>query len=480
MTDHNLELIVWEQYSPSASKNWEQIESISFISWLCEMKNFRQFIQEHQKIILDSLADGVFTVDRDWRVTSFNRAAEKITGISRTEAIGKLCFEVLRANVCETGCLIRKSIETGKPVFDRPLYIVRADKKRIPISVTTAFLKDSDGNIIGGVETFRDMTVVSELRKALARQYCFDDILSKNKKMHQLFGILPQIAESGSTVLIEGPSGTGKELFATAIHRHSPKKNGPFVAVNCGALPDALIESELFGYKAGAFTDAKKDKPGRFALAQNGTIFLDEIGDISYAVQVRLLRVLEDKAYEPLGSTKSVKTNARVVAATHQNLKRLVEQGRFREDLYYRINVIRLSLPTLSERKEDIALLAEHFIEKFNSIRARTIVGLTQKAMAAVLLYDWPGNVRELENAIEHAFVLCKGQMIRLHHLPEWVQPEKDSIQISTNMTLKEIEKTTIQQALIRNDWKKMATTRELGIDKNTLRRKIIRLGIIK
>jgi transcriptional regulator with PAS, ATPase and Fis domain len=275
------------------------------------------------------------------------------------------------------------------------------------------------------------------------------------EEIHQLFGILPQIAESGSTVLIEGPSGTGKELFATAIHRHSPKKNGPFVAVNCGALPDALIESELFGYKAGAFTDAKKDKPGRFALAQNGTIFLDEIGDISYAVQVRLLRVLEDKAYEPLGSTKSVKTNARVVAATHQNLKQLVEQGRFREDLYYRINVIRLSLPTLSERKEDIALLAEHFIEKFNSIRARTIVGLTQKAMAAVLLYDWPGNVRELENAIEHAFVLCKGQMIRLHHLPEWVQPEKDSIQISTNMTLKEIEKTAIQKALIRNNWKK-------------------------
>ena len=452
---------------------------MSFIFGQCEMQNYRQPIQEHQKIILDSLADGVFTVDKDWHVTSFNRAAEKITGISRTEAIGKLCFEVFRANVCETGCLIRKSIETGTPVFDMPLYIVRADNKRIPISVTTAFLRDADGNIIGGVETFRDMTVVSELRKALVRQYSFDDILSKNKKIHQLFGILPQIAESGSTVLIEGPSGTGKELFATAIHRHSPKNNGPFVAVNCGALPDALIESELFGYKAGAFTDAKKDKPGRFALAQNGTLFLDEIGDISPAVQVRLLRVLEGKAYEPLGSTKSVKTNARVVTATHQNLKDLVEQGRFREDLYYRINVIRLSLPTLSERKEDIALLAEHFIEKFNCIKDRTIVGLTQKAMAAMLLYHWPGNVRELENAIEHAFVLCKGQMIRLDHLPEWVQPAKDSIQISTKMTLKEIEKTAIQQALLRNNWKKMAVARELGIDKNTLRRKIIRLGII-
>ena len=206
----------------------------------------------------------------------------------------------------------------------------------------------------------------------------------------------------------------------------------------------------------------------------------DEIGDISHAVQVRLLRVLEDKAYEPLGSTKSVKTNARVVAATHQNLKKLVEQGRFREDLFYRINVIRLSLPTLSERKEDIAFLAEHFIEKFNSIKDRTVVGLTQKAMAAVMLYDWPGNVRELENAIEHAFVLCKGEMIRLHHLPEWVQPKKDSIQFSTDMTLKEIEKSAIEQALVRNEWKTMATARELGIDKNTLRRKIKRLGLIR
>ena len=335
------------------------------------MANSRLNISEHQKIIFDSLADGVFTVDMDWRITSFNRAAEKITGIPRTEAIGKRCHEVFRASVCESGCLIRNSMGTGKPVFDMPVYIVRADKKRIPISVTTALLKDADGNVIGGVETFRDMTVVRELRKALDNRYSFDDIVSKNKKIHQLFSILPPIAESDSTVLIEGPSGTGKELFATAIHRHSSNQNGPFVAVNCGALPDALIESELFGYKAGAFTDAKKDKPGRFALAQHGTIFLDEIGDISPAVQVRLLRVLEDKAYEPLGSTKSVQTDARVIAATHRNLNELVQDGRFREDLYFRINVVRLSLPALAERKEDIPLLVDHFIEKFNILKDR-------------------------------------------------------------------------------------------------------------
>ena len=442
------------------------------------MKNNPLAISEHQRIICDSLADGVFTVDMDSCITSFNRAAEEITGIPREEAIGKRCYEVFRASVCESGCLIRQSNGTGKPVFDMPVYIVRADKKRIPISVTTALLKDEDGNIIGGVETFRDMTVVRELRKALVNQYSFDEIISKNEKIHQLFDILPQIAESDSTVLIDGPSGTGKELLATAIHKHSLKQDGPFVAVNCGALPETLIESELFGYKAGAFTDAKKDKPGRFDLAQNGTIFLDEIGDISLAVQVRLLRVLEDKAFEPLGSTTTAKTNARIIAATHRNLKELVKNGRFREDLYFRINVIRLSLPPLSERKEDIPLLVDHFIEKFNIIKDRKIVGVTQKAMAAVILYEWPGNIRELENSIEHAFVLCKGQEIRLHHLPDWVKPQNDSIQIPTGLTLKEIEKTAIQQALVRNHWKKMATARELDIDKNTLRRKIIRFGI--
>ena len=442
------------------------------------MKSNKYAISEFQQIIYDSLADGVFTVDMDWRITSFNRAAEKITGITREEAIGKRCFEVFRANVCEAGCVIQKSIETDTFISDMPVYIVRADKKRIPITVNTALLKDSQGQVIGGVETFRDMTVVTRLRQELARHHTFDDILSKNDRILKLFSVLPQIAESDSTVLIEGATGTGKELFATAIHKHSQKKDGPFVAVNCGALPDTLIESELFGYKQGAFTDAKKDKPGRFALAENGTIFLDEIGDISPAIQVRLLRVLEEKAYEPLGSTASVKTNARVIAATHRNLKEWVAKGRFREDLYFRINVIKLTLPVLADRKEDIPLLVDHFIQHFNLLKGKDLIGLSQRAMAAVLLYDWPGNVRELENAIEHAFVISRGQVIRLNDLPEAIHPRKEAFQIPTGLTLKEIEKHAIHQALVRNNGKKMATARELGIDKNTLRRKVNRLGI--
>ena len=388
------------------------------------MKLPKEQIQEHYQIILDSIADGVFTVNLDLCITSFNKGSEEITGIPREEAIGRPCFEVLRSSMCETGCLIRQTIEEKIPIVNMPVYILRADKKRIPITVTTALLKDSQGKIIGGVETFRDLTVVNKLRKALRKQHSFDDIISKNSKMFELFSILPQIAESNSSVLITGASGTGKELFARAIHNNSLKKKGPFIAINCGALPDTLCEAELFGYKAGAFTDAKKDKPGRFALAQDGTIFLDEIGDISKAVQMRLLRVLENKVYEPLGSTKTIKTNARVIAATHRNLEKLVKEGKFREDLYFRVDIVKLSLPPLLDRKEDIPFLVDHFVDRFNHLTGKKIIGLSQKALAALMLYDWPGNVRELENAIEHAFVLCQGDLIRLHCLPDRIVPK--------------------------------------------------------
>ena len=433
---------------------------------------------ENQEIILDSISDGVFTVDLDWRIISFNRAAERITGVAREDAIGRPCFEVFRANVCETGCVLRQTIQTGKPIENMPVHIIRADKRRIPISVSTTLLRDPGGMVIGGVETFRDLTVVAELRKELRKQHSFGDIISKSEKMLRLFAVLPHLAESESTVLIEGASGTGKELFARAIHNSSARCKGPFVAVNCGALPDSLCESELFGYKSGAFTDAKKDKPGRFALAQDGTIFLDEIGDISSAMQVRLLRVLEEKVYEPLGSTKSLTTNARVITATHRNLDELVKQGEFREDLYYRINVIKLPLPGLSERKEDIPLLVDHFVERFNRLTGKQVVGLSQEAMAALMLHDWPGNVRELENAIEHAFVLCKGELVQLSCLPKHLVPVDDGPDLPTGMTLTEVEKRAIYEALERNRGKRVATARELGIDKNTLRRKMKRYGL--
>lgn len=435
-------------------------------------------LSDQYQIILDSINDGVYAVDLNWRVTFFNKAAERITGIPRQEAIGKSCFEVFRSNVCETSCTLREAIDKGRPVVNRPIYIVRADKKRVPISVTTTLLKDLNNAIVGGVVAFKDITDLRKLRKELLKQHSYEDIVSKNAKMKEIFSILPQVAQSHSTVLVEGKSGTGKELIARAIHNDSLNKEGPFVAVNCGALPDTLVESELFGYRAGAFTDAKIDKPGRFAQAQDGTLLLDEIGDISPAMQVRLLRVLENKVYEPLGGTESVHTNARIIASTNRNLSRRVKDGRFREDLFYRINVVKISLPPLATRKEDIPLLANHFIEHFNHLTGKGIVGISQEAIATLMLHNWPGNVRELESAIEHAFVLCGEDIISHACLPDHLLPKTALKPIRPGLTLRQIEKRSIQQALARNKGKKVKTAKELGIDKNTLRRKIIRLGI--
>lgn len=439
-----------------------------------------QSVLNNYRIILESIEEGVFTVNHEWRIMSFNRAAERITGISRKEAMGRPCREILKADLCGNGCVLRKTLETDSPIANTKVLITSAEGRRIPVSANTAVLRDSVGKSIGGVVIFRDLSAFDTLRKAYLKTHSFEDIVSRNEKMLKYFTILPQIAESNSTVLIEGATGTGKELIARAIHNHSPRKKGPFVALNCGALPDTLIESELFGYKAGAFTDARKDKPGKFALAQNGTIFLDEIGDISPAVQVRLLRVLQEKVYEPLGSVSSEKTNARVIAATNRDMEKLVAEKKFRKDLYYRINVIRLSLPDLAERREDIPMLAGRFVERFNYETGKRISGLSHEAMSELMRYDWPGNVRELENAIEHAFVLCGSGLIGVDCLPECFHSGAETNESTGGMTLKDAEKRTILRALARNDWKKMATARELGIDKNTLRRKIIRLGILE
>jgi len=430
---------------------------------------------KEQKVILDSISEGVFTVDLDWRITSFNRAAEEITGIQREKAIGKYCREVLRADVCETDCTLQQTMQTGKPIMNKAVHIIDAQGKRRAITISTALLRDSKGKVIGGVEMFRDMSMIEELRKEIQGRYSCEDIISQSHKMQNLFSVLPNIAESNTTVLIEGESGTGKELFARAIHNLSFRKDKPFVAVNCGALPDTLLESELFGYKAGAFTDAKKDKPGRFALAEGGTIFLDEIGDISAAVQVRLLRVLQDKTYEPVGGVSSVKADVRIVTATNKKLDQLVKQGKFRDDLYYRVNVMRLELPPLRDRKEDIPLLADHFISRFNRLHNKNICCLTNEVTASLLAYDYPGNVRELENIIEHCFVLCEGEIIEAKHLPESIRPSSkpDKTRISEPATIKQMEIILITQALRRNKGNKTAAAKELGIDKSTLFRKM-------
>ncbi|MCP4754299.1 MAG: PAS domain-containing protein [Proteobacteria bacterium] len=434
-------------------------------------------------VILESISDGVFTVNNKWRLTSFNRAAETITGIPREEAIGKHCWEVFRSNMCETDCALRRTMKEGKSYLDTSAYIVNREKLRIPVVVCTSLLKDEKGNLVGGVETFRDMSLVEELRKKLDARFEVGDIVSRSPSMRKIMKLLPQVAESDSSVLIQGETGTGKELLARAIHKLSPRRRKPFVAVNCGALPDTLLESELFGYKAGAFTHAIKDKPGRFAMAEGGTLFLDEIGDLSPAFQVRLLRVLQERVYQPLGAVRSVKTDVRIVTASNKDLDHLIKDGIFRMDLYYRINVVRLDLPPLRERKEDVSLLVEHFIDRFNLLHGRSVSGISQDVLARLMSYDYPGNIRELENIIEHAFVLCHAGRIESNSLPEGIRRTVSAPSPTSDrkmaVALKSAEGQTILDALKHNDYNRLATARDLGIHKSTLFRKIKSLGIV-
>jgi PAS domain S-box-containing protein len=430
--------------------------------------------------ILESISDGVFTVDRDWNITSFNRAAEQITGVARDEAIGRRCSEVFRSSMCGADCALAQTLKTGRPVIGKSGYIIASDGSRIPISISTAVLREAGGRVIGGAETFRDLSEVEALRKELEGKFGVGDLTSRSPLMQRVFEILPAIASSPSTVLILGETGTGKEVVARTIHSLSPRSRGPFLAVNCGALPDTLLESELFGYKAGAFTGANRDKPGRFALARGGTLFLDEIGEVSQALQVRLLRVLQDRTYEPLGSTRSETAEARIIAATHKDLGEQMRSGLFREDLYYRVNVVRIELPPLRNRKEDIPLLVAQFVARFNRLQQKTVEGVSAETLSLLMAHDWPGNIRELENIVERSFVLCTRGRIGMGHLPEELRAHGTAAGAGARVASARdiLDAQVLRAALARNGFNRLAAARELGIHKTTLFRRAKKLGI--
>jgi len=425
--------------------------------------------------ILNSVTEGVFTVDQEMVISYFNNAIEKITGISREEAVGRYCYDVLRANICEEACALLRTIQTGEPISNLQANVLRSDGQLVPVSISTAILRSEDGGIIGGIETVRDLSAIEELRREITKSYTFQDIVSKNREILKIFDILPNIAESGSTVLIEGPSGSGKEIFARAIHNLSARSEQPFIALNCGGLPETLIESEMFGYAQGAFTDAKKDKPGRFARAKGGTLFLDEIDSLPLSTQVKLLRVLQEHEYEPLGATEPVKSNVRILAASKEDLLERVRYGKFRDDLYYRINVVKITLPPLSDRRDDIPLLIEHFINKFNRKMNRNISGVSEDVLSLLMQYDYPGNIRELENIIEHAFVMLKDGKIQPHHLPpELLKSRSDrATDKSQKRPLQAGEKDIIVETLKKHQGNRQATAEELGIHRATLWRKM-------
>ncbi len=429
-------------------------------------------------IIFDSITEGVFTTDHDCRITSFNRAAEQMTGFTRQQAVGRYCFDIFRTEICQTRCALRHTLANGKPISDVRVTIMARDGRPLPISVSTTILRDKRGEVVGGVEFFRDLSVEESLRERLSRMDAFANLRSNNDRMQRMLDLLPEVAAAECNVLIHGSSGTGKELVAQAIHNLSPRQHGPYIRVNCAALPQTLLESELFGYAKGAFTDAKRDKPGQFQIASGGTLLLDEIAEMPPSLQVKLLRVLNNGEFQPLGSTKTLHTDARIVTSTNRDIETMVREGAFREDLYYRINVVNLEIPPLRERLEDLPRLVDHFIEQFRGKRRKPIAHVSDDVMVLLRRYDWPGNIRELENAVEHAFVLCRGDVIEVEHLPERiVTGVREKENLSTRFSDSSPE-AVIRECLTRNHGDRSKVARELGVHRSTLWRKMRQYGI--
>lgn len=432
------------------------------------------------KLILESIHDGVFTTDKHCRIATFNRAAEKITGFDREEAVGNFCFDIFRSDICHSRCALMDTLQSGDAHRNVRATIITKSGKQNPISVTTNVLRDPDGNLIGAVEFFRALSQVEDLRARLSRLEYMDDLSSANEQMQRIFHLLPEVAASDCNVLILGASGSGKELIAKSLHNLSQRKEGPYIRINCAALPETLLESELFGYVKGAFTDAKRDKQGLFLAANGGTLLLDEIADMPMSLQVKLLRVLQDGEFQPLGSTKTLKTSARVIASTNRDIEHMVEQETFREDLYYRINIITIQVPPLKERLEDLPTLIDLFIHKFAEKRGKDIHGVSPEVLQTLRKYDFPGNVRELENAIEHAFVLCHGDIIEIEHLPpKMVEAVRNREQESSIPPISEdSEKAIIAETLRRMRGNRQRAAQELGMHRTTLWRKMKKHGI--
>ncbi|MEZ4746816.1 MAG: sigma 54-interacting transcriptional regulator [Calditrichia bacterium] len=433
--------------------------------------------------IFNSRLEGTFTIDKNWIITSFNVSAERVTGYSAKEAVGKRCWEIFQSKVCRNGCHMECTMRDRQSTDNHELQIIRKDGRRVPVRVNSAPMFDANGVHIGGVETFQNITEIKNLTTHLEERYRFEKIIGRSKSMQKIYELIDNVCHTDSTVLITGESGTGKELVARAIHLNSERKPGPFMVLNCSAFVETLMESELFGHEKGAFTGAIRSKPGRFELAHNGTLFLDEIGDISPAVQVKLLRVLETRQFERVGGTKSIKVDVRIIAATNKNMEDEVASGRFREDLYYRLNVINIHLPPLRDRMEDIPLLVEHFMEKFRRKFNKSIREIAPAAFRMIQNYDWPGNIRSLENALEHAFVLCHDAVIHPECLPErlWDKQLKTQLlvePVAGDDPVQRAEKTHIENTLNQFHGHRGKAADALGVDKSTLWRKMKKYGL--
>jgi len=441
-----------------------------------------KFDDRRLKMILDNLDLGVMTVDRGGHVTFFNTMAEAITGFGRSEVLGKLCSAMFPPEFCRDVVQFKQRQGEDAEPTSIEAEVVTRQGSRLPVKAKCMALKNEDGRIVGGLTTIADLSLKYQLDQVIEDRYTFYDMVGRDPAMRKIFEIIPVVAVSESTVLIEGPTGTGKDLLAKVIHNASGRAGKPLVKVNCAALPDNLLESELFGYVKGAFTGAERDKPGRFQLADGGTLFLDEIGDLPLSLQAKLLRVLEDREFYPLGSRRTTKVDVRIISATNQGLERLVAEKRFREDLFYRINVMRLELPPLRERKGDVPLLITHILKRLGDRKGVRIEKITEGAMEVLLNHEYPGNVRELENILEHALIICQERVLRRKHLPIQIlrqspPPEapKDEVGRRPDWETERArrEREMILAALRAHQWRRGEAAAELNIDRTTLWRKM-------
>jgi len=429
-------------------------------------------------MMFNSVSEGVIAVDRDFRIIAINNSALATLELPRHRAVGAHCQDVLGVDVNAENNALRRTMATGQPLNLNTSFRDSLGR-RIAVTLSTAVLRDDAGKTIGSVATFVDLAKVHQYYEGGTADGPFRDILTGDPNMKQLFEILPTISRSSSSILILGETGTGKNLMAKTIHRLSARAKAPFVTVNCAALPETLLESELFGYKAGAFTGAYRDKPGRFAAAHGGTLFLDEVGDIPLEMQVKLLRVLQEKIYERLGEHEPIPCDIRFITATHRDLSAMVAAGTFRRDLYYRINVLNLEIPPLRNRKGDIPQLAQRFTERLSLTRGKHITGVSSAVLEVLMQHNYPGNVRELENILEHAWVMCHEQVIDVQHLPRRLQVMAPGRGGAGAPGLPQVEGAYILQTLERSGWHRGRAAAELGMHRTTLQRKIQKLGLV-
>lgn len=451
---------------------------------------------------IDDIPLGLSVVDCNRKIFLVNRAFEALTGFSKKEVSGIFCGHILRSRHCIKNCPVLKMNDNSEPACTES-DIINRDRQLIPVRLNVATIKDLNDQVVGYIESIEDLRAFRELNTQIRHAFNFAHLIGHSPQMERIFKILPVVAQSDSSVLITGETGTGKDMVAEAIHQASNRSKGTFVKINCGALPETLLESELFGHQKGSFTGAIENKPGRFRLAHNGTLYLTEIGDLPLILQVKLLTFLDDQIIYPIGSTKGFQANVRIIAGTHRNLEKMVKEGAFREDLLFRLNVVRIHLPPLRDRENDMQLLLDHFLHSLNTKLDKTISGFSMETLKILYSYFYPGNVRELRNIIEYAMNICQGVRIEVGHLPAYLiesepvvdestsvkapeplgwQPEPeliDSEQTTQPQTWSEIEKNLILDALSKARGKRNNAAEILGWGRSTLWRKIKKYNIM-